>query len=572
MPHPNEKSRMPTPSRATLSRKLRALEKMFARASSGRRVTFQVTTGAPRAPERTGVARCGVAAVEITPSVPVAMAGYSLAGTTAKGVRHPLFARALYIDDGVGHTAALCFVDLWCASRYLLHQAAAYTSTGAAGIGPSQLILAGTHTHAGPGNYFGNTLYDTIVSSDVLSGFQKKTADALAAVIAKCVNQAALSAVPARLGVASAPVWYVSRNRAHPAFLENKEAATWNVDGPGQGAPPDLPNVSHFAIDPRVFCLAAVSQATNTLLGAFATFSCHATALGEKNDEIDSDWPGVACNLAAQALASPSGGQPVVALADSAGADITPMQCDGNHGDDLVQRAGQAVGRGIVQAARQAVQDAGAFTVEIHYAELSPSLETPVVACLEEALQSPKSRHAWAIGAPAFGGATDGHSSLFPHVVQESMVSETFDHKDPQFPKSLGLPGVEAILQKLFRLEPADFVPIHTLKVAGHQFATYPGEPTITTAFRLERALKAATGAASASIIGYAGDYSGYYPTHEEYMLQRYEGASMIRGRHASQAISDALVDLATSRSIFNPPPRVKFSRFVSSEPRRTKD
>jgi hypothetical protein len=52
------------------------------------------------------------------------------------------------------------------------------------------------------------------------------------------------------------------------------------------------------------------------------------------------------------------------------------------------------------------------------------------------------------------------------------MVSEDFDHKDPQFPKSLGLPGVEAILQAVFRLAPADFVPIHTLKVAGHQFAT----------------------------------------------------------------------------------------------------
>jgi hypothetical protein len=96
----------------------------------------------------------------------------------------------------------------------------------------------------------------------------------------------------------------------------------------------------------------------------------------------------VACNLAARALGNPSGSQPVVALADSAGADITPMQCDEVHGTALAQQAGQAVGSGIVQAARQAVQNAGAFTVEIHYAELSPSLETPVVACLEKALPS----------------------------------------------------------------------------------------------------------------------------------------------------------------------------------------
>jgi hypothetical protein len=325
-----------------------------------------------------------------------------------------------------------------------------------------------------------------------------------------------------------------------------------------------LPDVSHFAIDPRVFCLAAVSDATNELLGAFATFSCHATALGEKNQLYDPDWPGVACNLSAHALTNPSGSQPVVALADSAGADITPMQCDGKHGSDLAQQAGQTVGSGIVQAARQAVQNAGAFTVEIHYTEFSPSLELPDVACLEKALPPPSSRRPWAIGAPALGGATDGHSSLFPLFVQASMISDAFfDHKDPQFPKSLGLGRVQDILKAVLPLAPAVFVPIHTLKVAGHRFATYPGEPTITTAFRLERALKGVTGAASASIIGYAGDYSGYYPTHEEYMLQRYEGASMIRGRHASQVVSDALVNLATSRSTFTLPSTVKFSRCV---------
>ena len=555
---------MPVPSRTALSRKLRALEKMVARASSHRRVKFDVKTGSSPPAPRTGVARCGVAETDITPSELVAMAGYSLAGKIAKGVRNRLFARALYLDDGAGQTAALCFVDLWCASRYLLHQAAAGTLTGFSKIDASQLILAGTHTHAGPGRYFGNTLYDTIVAND-LSGFDRAVADGLAAGIAKCVNQAAQSAVPARLGVASASVWGVSRNRAYPAFIENKEAASWNVDGPGQGAPAGLPTAPHFAIDPRVFCLAAVSEATNALLGAFATFSCHATALGEDNEYYDSDWPGVACNFAALGLANPAVSKPVVALADSAGADITPMQCDGAHGTALAQQVGQAVGSGIVQAAQQAVRNAGGFAVETHFTELSPSLEPIDVVCLESSLSG--TRRPWAIGAPALGGATDGHSSLYPGAVRESKISDVFfDHRDPQFPKSLGFGVMQDFLKVLFRLAPADFVPIHTLKVAGHQFATYPGEPTITTAFRLEKALKAATGAASASIIGYAGDYSGYYPTHEEYMLQRYEGASMIRGRNASQAVSDALVSLATSRSAFALPTAVKFSRFASAK------
>jgi neutral ceramidase len=556
---------MPAHLRSTLSRKLRALEKMLVRAASRRNVSFGVKTNTAPAAVRTAIARCGVAEVDITPSDLIAMAGYSLAGKIAKGVRNPLFARALYLDDGAGNRAALCFLDLWCASRYLLYKAALYTSTGPSGIDAAHLLLAGTHTHAGPGRYFGNTLYDTIVSND-LTGFDAAVADGLAERIAQCVNQAAQSAVPARLGVASSSVWGVSRNRAYPAFLENKEASSWNVNGPGQGAPEDLPNVSHYAIDPRVFCLAAVAEDTNMLLGAFATFSCHATALGPDNDQYDPDWPGVACNLAAQELAGQSGSRPVVALADSAGADITPMQCDGEHGSDLVQRVGEAVGSTIVQAARQAAQNAAEFTVETHFTELSPSLESTDFGCLETPLNS--SRRPWAVGAPAVGGATDGHSSLYPVAVGDSMISDVFfDHKDPQFPKSLGFGLIQDFLRAFFRLAPADFVPIHTLKVAGHQFATYPGEPTITTAYRLETALKASTGAGSASIIGYAGDYSGYYPTHEEYMLQRYEGASMIRGRQASQEISDALVNLAVSQSIFTLPNRVKFSRFVPGKP-----
>jgi len=554
---------MPAPSRATLCQKLRALEEKLIRATSRRQVAFEVKTKVARAPVPTGIARCGVAKIDITQKELIGMAGYSLAGKIATRTRHRLFARALYLDDGAGNRAALCFLDLFCGSRYLLHKAAVGTSVS--GIDASNLILAGTHTHAGPGRYFGNTLYDTIVQND-LSGFDETLANGLAEGIAECVKQAAKSAVCARVGVATSSAWGISRNRAYPAFLENKEASSWNVDGPGRGAPKNLPNVSHYAIDPRVFCLAAVSEDTNMLLGAFATFSCHATALGPDNEEYDPDWPRVACEVAAQKLGNQFDRKTVIALADSAGADITPMQCDGEHGSDLLQRVGEAVGSSIAQAANQAVQNAAKFTVETHFTELSPSLESTYFGCLESPLED--SRPPWAIGATALGGATDGHSSL-SDIVGDSSISEFFDHKDPQFPKSLGLGPIQVILRWLLQLAPADFVPIHTLKVAGHQFATLPGEPTITTAYRLEKALKAATGAASASIIGYAGDYSGYYPTHEEYMLQRYEGASMIRGRHASQTISDALVNLATSRSIFKLPPAVKFSRFVADKSRR---
>jgi neutral ceramidase len=145
----------------------------------------------------TGQARCGVAEVDITPHVGIAMAGYAAFGKVAKGTRGRLVARALYLEDAAGHCAALCFVDLMSASRYLLERAAADTAA-VSGITVDRLILAGTHTHTAPGHFYGNDLYDAFAQCQ--PGFDRDLADWLAARIAQAVNQAAAAAVPARLG------------------------------------------------------------------------------------------------------------------------------------------------------------------------------------------------------------------------------------------------------------------------------------------------------------------------------------------------------------------------------------
>lgn len=63
---------------------------------------------------------------------------------------------------------------------------------------------------------------------------------------------------------------------------------------------------------------------------------------------------------------------------------------------------------------------------------------------------------------------------------------------------------------------------------------------------RIERALKAATGVSGVTVLGYAGDYSGYYTTEEEYRAQHYEGASTLYGRNATRHVCARLEELAT--------------------------
>ena len=55
---------------------------------------------------------------------------------------------------------ALCFLDLHSASRYVLERTASFTA-GTLGLSVDRLIMAGTHTHTGPGQFYGNSLYDT---------------------------------------------------------------------------------------------------------------------------------------------------------------------------------------------------------------------------------------------------------------------------------------------------------------------------------------------------------------------------------------------------------------------------
>ena len=70
----------------------------------------------------------------------------------------------------------------------------------------------------------------------------------------------------------------------------------------------------------------------------------------------------------------------------------------------------------------------------------------------------------------------------------------------------------------------------HRLRLGTHEFVTVPGEPTTVAGFRMEGDALGRPGVSSASLIGYSGDYAGYFTTAEEYALQHYEGAHTLYG------------------------------------------
>src|SRR5438094_5339045 len=182
----------------------------------------------PRPIPGTGL-RAGFARVDITPPPGVGLAGNRPEGAAARGYRLRLYARVLVLADGGGNRLALVVADLPLGSS-LLHRRVAALTARTDGIGVDRLVIAVTHTHAGPGHFFEATGYNDEGSS--VLGFDPVMVDSLAARIARAVHNAAKDLRPARVAWGSRAVWGQTRIRSLPALLRNIPLPT---------APPDAP-------------------------------------------------------------------------------------------------------------------------------------------------------------------------------------------------------------------------------------------------------------------------------------------------------------------------------------------
>ena len=96
---------------------------------------------------RDGTWRFGAASVDITPTTPQFMIGYSRPDRS-DGVYHPLYAKSLYMTDGKTEAAViaadLCIFPAHVVTRFRR------AISGASGIAAGNVVLSATHTHTGP--------------------------------------------------------------------------------------------------------------------------------------------------------------------------------------------------------------------------------------------------------------------------------------------------------------------------------------------------------------------------------------------------------------------------------------
>ena len=539
--------------------------------------------------------QAGFARVDITPPPGVGLAGNGPEGAEARGYRLRLYARVLVLADGGGNKVALVVADLPLSS--LLLQRLVAERTRADGIGVDRLVIAVTHTHAGPGHFFEASGYNEQGSS--VTGFDRLMLDSLTARIARAVHAAVVDLRPARVAWGSRAVWGQTRIRSLPAMLHNIPVPIAAADAPAGLAP------EYRLVDPELAMLRVdVRDPVSGVFrpaGAFSIFAMHGTGNAPSNDLLDADIQGLIERRLERHVdrdlnhLSDSGFVPraVYLFANGAEGDVSPAwppqsRCDvpalvtlpaldGPFTRTLWQWRPPTVSHlaACQHAAREGVARVGAAVGENAVA-LFDSLGSSLTDRLElgrafTTLFLRDSAGALGICAePALGmstlvGAADARTRL-----QGLQLLGLFDLGIEEGSPNPDVPGCQAHKRKLLDGWLGDlpnhllisgplpsYAQVSVLRLGSRVIGVLPAEATTTAGRQMRERMLAAAQAAqkagvpvtAALILGHANGYVNYVTTADEYTAQYYEGASVLYGPGEAAMFSRTLARLAGSIS-----------------------
>jgi neutral ceramidase len=541
---------------------------------------------APR-PGTNALLQAGFARVDITPPPGVGLAGNGPEGSEARGYRLRLYARVLVLAEGGGNRLALVVADLPLSSA-LLHRRVAELTRRTDGIGADRLVIAVTHTHAGPGHFFEAAAYNEQGSSVV--GFDPVMVDSLTARIARAIHAAVTDLRPARVAWGSRAVWGETRIRSLPAMLRNMPLPTAPADAP-TGLPQEYrlvdPELAMLRVDLRDPASGAFRPA-----GAFSIFAMHGTGNAPSNDLLDADIHGLVERRLERHI-DPDGGfvpRAVYLFANGAEGDVSPAwppqsRCDvpvlaalpaldGPFTRPLWQwrppttthlAACQHAAREAITLIGRAVGDSAVALFDALGAVLSDRLELGrafATLALRDSARALGICPEPAVGMSTLAGADDAHTRM-----QGWRLFGLFDIGLEQGSPNPDVPGCQAHKRKLLdgwfgnlpnRLFVSGNLPSYAqltvLRLGNRVIGTVPGEATTMAGRRMrEQMLTAARGTglpvSGALILGHANGYVEYIATAEEYTAQYYEGGSTLYGPGEAAMFGRALARLAASVS-----------------------
>ena len=245
-----------------------------------------------------GPLRAGEARINITPDEPVALAGYGFRTGTSEGVHDSLYARVLAFACGA-ERLVLISTDL---IGYYNGTAERFRRVlcNAAGLNPSQLLLAGIHTHSGPSLTLGG---------DDMPESNRRYTEKLLELLVRAVNSALGDMEPVRGGIGRG---------SSPVACNRRELRTDGIGWPREELIKLGRNI-HGSVDREVQLL-RLSRMNGDPLAALFAYGCHATSLGGENMQISGDLLG----LAEQFVESTFGPELIAPAFAGASGDVDP--------------------------------------------------------------------------------------------------------------------------------------------------------------------------------------------------------------------------------------------------------
>lgn len=198
-----------------------------------------------------GALSAGAAALPLAAPPGTPVGGYPRFRYASEGVRDEPMVRAMVLSEP-GLSVAVASVDVLLVPAALREKVEA----GVADLGLGAVIVAATHTHAGPGGYWKDALGERFGTG----AYDPAWEQALAGRIAEAIRRAAADRAPARLAVAAT----------------RREDLVVNRDGGKAGG--------------RLTGL-RVERTDGSLVGQLLVFPAHATVLSSRNRLLSGDWP-----------------------------------------------------------------------------------------------------------------------------------------------------------------------------------------------------------------------------------------------------------------------------------------
>jgi neutral ceramidase len=438
----------------------------------------------------------GAASTDITPANGGEMFGYVRPDMRVEGVSIRLQAHALVLDDDE-RKIALVAVDLGAP----MVKSAVVDRVRHAGFDERTVLLAATHTHAGPND----------------------ADDWIAHQIATAIVDADSRRVPARAAWATVQLHDANVNRSVEAHLANH-----GMDlTPGFGeAHLDPHGPDHTRdVDLRVLRVEALNGVP---IAAWTHFSAHPTTYIPSNTTFSADFPGIATRRFARAFRGP---RPVVMFSNGVEGDLITWFDDYNQhavADRIGLRVAAAIGRGWQEAGSRL---SSTFPVDAR-------VTTATYAGQEVAPGRRVASYVGYWGASFFGGAKNGPSIFY----------EVPGTEGRRRPAALADP----VHGRKIIAAPAPWSPnleVQAIRAGDRLLLAVPGEPTTEAGRRMRAAASPAAPdtVTDIAIVALANGFHGYFTTPEEYDQQHYEGGHTVFGKWSSLLLEETHAGLAAA-------------------------